>query len=89
MISVNVYTKPNCQPCKATKRSLVKLGLSFNELIIESHPDKVAYMKSRGHMSAPFVEVIFNGEVVDEWSGFQPDKLNSVIALSPSPQNTL
>lgn len=39
-------------------------------------PEMAQLIAGLGHMRAPVVVVRKNGEVVDHWSGFNPDRIN-------------
>ena len=65
-MTINVFTQPNCQPCRMTKRWLNKHGIKFNELNISDYAD---VLRERGYQSAPVVQIIQpNGDEVT-WSG--------------------
>ena len=71
---VNIYTKENCMPCRATVMKFGQLGIAFSQMSIESVPEKMQEFIERGYLTAPIVET------EDEtWSGFRPDKLNNLI----------
>lgn len=72
---VQLFTKPGCQPCKATKRVLNAKGVDFEEIDISTDPAAREKIISMGFMQAPVV-VTDN----DAWSGFIPAKLE---ALAP------
>lgn len=75
-----VYTKPGCQPCKATKRQLAALDANWEE--VELTEEKASQFRSQGFLQAPIVEVYdamdeFGVEELEErWSGFRPDMIN-------------
>lgn len=75
-----VYTKPGCQPCKATKRRLTALGANWEE--VELTDEKASQFRSQGFLQAPIVEVYDDvdefgeEELEDRWSGFRPDDIN-------------
>lgn len=66
---LNLYTKPNCPNCVATKTALQALGVPYNELEL-TNPDNLTLVKSWGFLAAPVIDN--NG---DRWSGFRADKL--------------
>lgn len=70
---VIVYTKPNCQPCRATKRKLKDRGVPYAE---ESLTDEgnLAAAKALGHLEAPVVVV-----GTESWSGFRPDLIDELV----------
>lgn len=72
---VVVYTKPACQPCRATKKRMEKLGVPFDELDIRDHLD---YVRSLGYQEAPVVEVDCGDGATAHWSGFRPDHIDAV-----------
>lgn len=75
-MTIDVYTKDNCQPCRATKRKLDQLGLDYNERRADNNTDMLAPL---GHTSAPVVVVTDDqGVMVDHWAGFIPDKLKGL-----------
>lgn len=71
---VKVYTKSNCQPCKATKRFLDKNNIPYIEESLED-ASVLESMKSMGFTSAP---IVISGE--ESWSGFNPTKLKTLMA---------
>ncbi|WP_433584570.1 glutaredoxin family protein [Microbacterium hydrocarbonoxydans] len=79
-MTVTVYTKENCQPCKATMRYLDERGIVFDEFDV-ADPESLAAAKALGYSGAPVV--VFtpgHGESADHWYGFRPDKLDAVVA---------
>lgn len=75
-MTIDVYTKPACQPCRATKRKLDQLGLDYNEHQAADHMDMLSPL---GHTSAPVVVVTDEGgDMVAHWAGFVPDKLKGL-----------
>lgn len=75
MEKVTVYTKPSCVQCDMTKRMLDKNNIEYNTVDITEDPSALEMIKGMGFMSAP---VVITGS--DAWSGFQPDKINSIAA---------
>ena len=75
-MTIDVYTKPACQPCRATKRKLDQLGVEYNEHQAADHMDMLSPL---GHTSAPVVVVTNDaGDMVAHWAGFVPDKLKGL-----------
>lgn len=70
---VTVYSKPSCVQCTATYRKLDENGVEYKVVDIMQNPDAFEYVKSLGHLAAP---VVVAGE--DHWSGFDPNKLDSI-----------
>lgn len=69
-MSVIVYTNPNCQPCKATKRKLDKEGIPYSEVNIQEDEKAKERVRALGYSSAP---VVMTDD--DHWSSFRPDKI--------------
>ena len=75
-MTIDVYTKPACQPFRATKRKLDQLGVEYNEHQAADHMDMLSPL---GHTSAPVVVVTNDaGDMVTHWAGFVPDKLKGL-----------
>jgi len=76
--TITVYTQPNCQPCKATKRWLDKRDIQFQETDVtkpENANDAEA-IRALGFKEAPVVIVSTGDPETDlMWSGFIPDNL--------------
>ena len=70
---VVVYEKDNCQACRMTKRWLDQHGVEYTTDDI-TEPGNLEAAKSLGFMEAPVVMVDGDG-----WSGFRPDKLNTLL----------
>lgn len=72
-----VYTLPNCIQCRQTKKLLTNLELGFKEVDLKN--DEVAYKfvtEKLGYKAAPVIVVYGeDGQVVDHWSGFDPDRI--------------
>ena len=74
-MTVTVYTLPSCVQCESTKKVLDKMSVDYS--VVDLSEDETAYemVKSLGYQAAP---IVIAGE--DHWSGFRPDKLNSLAA---------
>lgn len=73
-MSVTVYSKPHCVQCDATKRSLTRQGIAYEEVDITIDDAARDYALSLGYQQAPVV-VTDN----DSWSGFRPDKISTIL----------
>lgn len=69
-MTVIVYTKENCQPCRAVKRLLESEGIAYEERNAEEH---LEYLRSVGARGAP---VIVDGDRVIH--GFDPAQLRAL-----------
>jgi len=70
---ITVYVKPACVQCDATKRHLNKSGIDYETIDISTNPDALDKILNMGFQAAP---VVITDD--DSWSGFQPDKLDSL-----------
>lgn len=78
-MTITVYTKPNCQPCRATKRFLTENDIAFEEADA-TDPANVAAARSLGYQEAPVVVVAPDGVGSEtSWSGFRPDLLRELV----------
>lgn len=64
---ITIYTKPDCQPCRAAKRAMVAAGITFSEVSAEEH---VEMLSGLGYRAAP---VTIAGDL--HWHGFRPDMI--------------
>jgi glutaredoxin-like protein NrdH len=80
-MTVTVYTKNNCQPCRATKRVLDRSGISYTSINVDEEAAVREWLIERGHTSSPIVIVGDSAAPVDEWAGFRPDKLETLPAV--------
>ncbi|MFC4128904.1 glutaredoxin family protein [Nocardia rhizosphaerae] len=65
-----MYTQPDCQPCKATKRTLDKLGAEYTLIDVTEEPDAIDAIRALGYQQTPVVVV---GD--EHWSGHRPEQL--------------
>lgn len=70
-----VYTKPACIQCEQTKKLLDKNGTEYTTVDITQDHEAFDKVVSMGFASAP---VVISGD--QSWAGFQPDKINAIIA---------
>jgi glutaredoxin-like protein NrdH len=71
---VTVYTQPNCQPCRATRRWLDKRGIEYDTIDVTQNLDAYEAVKAMGHQQSPVVYTqTSTGDV--SWSGFKPTLL--------------
>lgn len=68
-----VYSKSNCQACKATIRKLDKLGADYITVDIETDMNAYIEATSHGYLEAPVI-VAPSGAT---WSGYRPDQLTA------------
>lgn len=73
-MTVTVYTLPACVQCDSTKRMLKRKEVTFEEVDISTDPEAYEMIKSLGYTAAP---IVMAGD--DHWSGFRPDKLQTLV----------
>jgi glutaredoxin-like protein NrdH len=56
-----------------TKRQFDKLGIRYDEMALEQHPEKLQEFKDKGLLAAPIVETD-----TKIWSGFRIEKIKSL-----------
>lgn len=74
MTSITVYSKPNCQACRATYRKLNQLGLAYEHVDITEDAEAMEYVMTLGHKEAPIV-VLGDGT---HWGGYRQTKLEAL-----------
>ncbi|UDL14639.1 NrdH-like glutaredoxin [Arthrobacter phage KeAlii] len=73
-IELTLYSRDNCQPCKATVRKLNKHGLAFSEKNTSHDSEARDFLISAGFTEAPVV-ITSDGR---EWTGFRPDIIEAI-----------
>lgn len=75
-MSITLWTKPDCGPCKAVKRKFDGEGIHYDERDITAprHAAKLAEFKAAGRLQTPIVET-----AAETFSGYQPDKIQAVV----------
>ena len=79
-MKVTVWSTPNCVQCAQTKKQFDKLGIRYDEMALDQHPDKLEEFKSRGLLQAPIVTTD-----TKTWSGFRLDKIQSLASHLAEP----
>jgi glutaredoxin-like protein NrdH len=78
-MTVELYSKPGCQPCKMSKKHFATNGIEFAEFDVTVNDDARDTVLSLGFLSAPVVVVRdADGNVAESWGGFNPDKIKSL-----------
>jgi len=72
-MKVKVWTTSNCVQCTQTKKQFDKLGVAYEEESLETNPLALDGFKAMGLLQAPIVETD-----TKRWSGFRPDKIQSL-----------
>jgi glutaredoxin-like protein NrdH len=73
-MSIIIYSKPDCVQCNATYRALDKQGITYQIIDLTQDAQALSHVKSLGYQQVP---VIIAGN--EHWSGFRPDKINSLV----------
>lgn len=68
---LTIYTQPNCQQCRATKRYADKMGVPYVERALADCQDILAKAVQAGYTSAPVI-VDDQGNM---WGGYNPSKI--------------
>lgn len=76
---VTVYGKPACVQCTATYTALERARIEFEVVDVTVDERALQAIKDLGYLQAPVVVV---GD--DHWSGFRPDRIGRLAALSES-----
>lgn len=67
-VATVVYSKPDCQPCRMTKRKLDAAHIYYTEVDVTTDPTALAFVKTLGYTGAPVVYVsTIEGDV--HWYG--------------------
>lgn len=74
-MQVTVYSKPNCQPCRATYRTLDKFGVPYEVIDVSEDHDAREWLIAEGHKQTPVVV-----SPIGTWSGYVPDKIRALAA---------
>lgn len=77
--AVVIYTKPDCQPCRITKRKLDAAHIYYTEVDVTKDPAALAYVKDTlGYTGAPVVYVsTLEGDI--HWYGLDVAKIHQHI----------
>lgn len=84
-MNVTIFSKPGCQACNATKRTLDRLNLPYTEIDIMSDHRAAQRLREMGSLELPRVEVKVTGALSgvdwqDSWTGFRPTKIEELYA---------
>lgn len=74
-MTITVLENPGCVACRATKRQLNKFQLLFETVDLSTDNSERDRIKSLGYTNAPVVEVTDDGQILDRWVGYRPDKI--------------
>lgn len=81
--STTIYSQPACVQCNATYRWADGLGLDYEVIDLTRDAESLDAVKELGYLQAPVVIVRdSDGNTVEHWSGFRPDRLDSLAATA-------
>lgn len=80
-MTVTVYTKPGCMPCKLTKDWLTRNNVGHLTVDVYASPAAFDYVtRELGYQQMPVVTVADQaGNVTAHWSGLRPDMLATIL----------
>ena len=68
--TITIYTRPSCQPCKATKRWWDRKGVTYQEVNVEESEQTRAAIKELGYDGVPVIVVSSGDPETDiHWQG--------------------
>lgn len=76
-MDIFIYSRPVCMGCRAAKRLLTKRGANYTEIDIDS--PEAEDVRNSGATSLPVLQLKDDQGVVEEHSGFSPEKLTRMI----------
>lgn len=75
-MGIQVYEKPGCRPCWATKRQLDQEGIEYTPVsLLEVTETQLDEWRAQGLFEAPIVVT-----PTETWSGYRPDKIKALTA---------
>ena len=74
MKPATLYSRKNCQPCKAVERRLIKNGTPYLKVDVSEDADAAAKLKQLGYTAAP---VLVSGQT--HIIGYSPDKIDGLM----------
>lgn len=78
---VRVYTTgPSCMQCVMTKKRLTKLGVPFEEILVDPTNENdvnAAALRYMGFQGAPVV-LVSGPDGETSWVGFSPDRIDAL-----------
>lgn len=83
MLTVTVYSTPNCMQCKATYRQLDKLGIGYTvvDLAAPENAELLSWItEDLGYDAAPVVVV--DQDPDNHWNKYRPDRLTHLAAAA-------
>ena len=85
---VTIYTAgPSCGACIASKSSLRRHDIEFEEVDLTKNPEALAMVKGLGYERAPvtFRTDPATDHVLEHWGGYRLDKIKATAAMDQAP----
>lgn len=80
-MTVELLSKPSCVQCVQTSKTLDRTSVTYSKRDVTTDETALELAKSLGYLAAPVVVVRdADNNIVDSWSGFQPDRLKTLAA---------
>jgi glutaredoxin-like protein NrdH len=84
MVTVTVYSTPDCVQCRLTYVALEKAGIAYTVVDLTQDASARRYVtRELGHTAAPVVVV--DGDPVVHWSGFRRERIAALAARGTGP----
>lgn len=74
-MQVTLYTKPECQPCRATKRKFDELEIIYHEVDVTLDHTASRKVDELGYMSLPVAVVDLGEGATWSWTGYAPSQI--------------
>lgn len=74
-MNITIYHTKGCQRCRLTKQLLNRKVKEV--LVTPNDTELINSFKLKGFSSFPVVEVFKDNDLVDEWNGFNIEKINT------------
>lgn len=82
-LQITLYTRPNCQQCRAVKRWLDKRNIKFATVDVSQSLEDTEALRALGYMGAPVI-IVNDGTKDTHFYGFNVDLLETYC----NPKNT-
>lgn len=80
MITITLYTLPECVDFQAAGQAIGRKDISFGLISIASLPAAADFLRRLGYQGIPVTVVRDeDGTVRDPWHGLRPDKLHGLV----------
>lgn len=78
-MNIVVHSTRACPQCTNTKNLLFFSRLGFEEVVVERDSSEFAQLVSEGVRTFPVVDVYKDGERIDRWTGYSPEKVRALV----------